>query len=281
MLLGLLAAASFAAEPEKIPRPEIRGIARMTYWVSDLQVAREFYGDFLGFEAAFSYPSERGTVTAYKVSDRQFIEVIVNPGARDLRRLVAIGLETSDVEGMRRYLASKGVAVPAATTLDQAGNETFTVTGPDGHPIEFLHYGAVSLHRKSAGTHLPDNRSSRRIHHAGFTITDEASANRFFVDLLGCEQTWRANEGSAQPNFVYLRLPDCVENIEYMINGAAPEAHACLVTEDMQTTLYTLGNRPGSFVRGRPMIGKGRRWLLQLRSADGTPVEFTEPYTIR
>lgn len=162
LFTGLRAAEEPAATPA---RPIIWGIARTTYWVSDLQVAREFYGDYLGFEVAFDYPSDKGTVTVYKVSDRQFIEVLVNPAAKTMRRLVCFSFETADVEGMRQYMASKGVAVPAKVSLDQAGNETFTIEGPDGHNIEFMRFLPGSLHKKSAGKHLPDTRISKRIHH--------------------------------------------------------------------------------------------------------------------
>ncbi len=41
------------AHAQEVKRPEVWGIAKMTFLVSDLQVANDYYGKFLGFEKAF------------------------------------------------------------------------------------------------------------------------------------------------------------------------------------------------------------------------------------
>ena len=63
-------------------RPAIWGIAKMTFLVSDFRVARDYYGQFLGFDEAFSYPSGLGKVISFKVNDRQFLEFVGRPGCQ-------------------------------------------------------------------------------------------------------------------------------------------------------------------------------------------------------
>lgn len=56
--------------------PRIGGIAKVTYLISDYNLAKSYYGDFLGFDFAFAYDSPQGKVVSYKVNDRQFLEFI-------------------------------------------------------------------------------------------------------------------------------------------------------------------------------------------------------------
>jgi hypothetical protein len=76
-LVFLLSISKFVFSQEVvIERPAIWGIAKMTFLVSDFQVARDYYGRFLGFDEAFSYPSDLGKVISFKVNDRQFLEFV-------------------------------------------------------------------------------------------------------------------------------------------------------------------------------------------------------------
>lgn len=75
LFTGLISICSLVAQEAK--RPAIWGIAKMTFLVSDMEMAREYYGRFLGFDEAFSYPSPAGTVVSFKINDRQFLEFIV------------------------------------------------------------------------------------------------------------------------------------------------------------------------------------------------------------
>jgi hypothetical protein len=43
-------------------RPKVLGVAHYSIFVSDLQKARAFYEDFLGYEEAFTLPKADGTV---------------------------------------------------------------------------------------------------------------------------------------------------------------------------------------------------------------------------
>ncbi|HBI05246.1 MAG TPA: hypothetical protein DDY49_14600, partial [Paenibacillaceae bacterium] len=58
-------------------------------------------------------------------------------------------------------------------------------------------------------------------------------------------------------------------------------SHPCFLVDDMQETIYTLKKRQGNNKLAKPVVGKGKRWLLNLKNDDGTKVEFTEAHTIR
>ena len=68
-----------AAEPQ---RPPIVGVANIAVKVRDLETARKFYGQALGYEAAFTIKQagEAPELTCFKVNDHQYIEV--SPGAQ-------------------------------------------------------------------------------------------------------------------------------------------------------------------------------------------------------
>jgi hypothetical protein len=46
----------------------------------------------------------------------------------------------------------------------------------------------------------------------------------------------------------------------------------------MQEIIYTLKERRQNEKLPAPVIGKGRRWLLNLSDSDGTRIEFTETF---
>ena len=73
LFTGLISICSLIAQ--EVQRPAVWGIAKMTFLVSDMEMAREYYGRFLGFDEAFSYPSPSGTVVSFKINDRQFLEL--------------------------------------------------------------------------------------------------------------------------------------------------------------------------------------------------------------
>ena len=108
-LFFILIILSVSVYGQEMKRPAIWGIAKITFLVSDMQMARDYYGRFLGFDEAFSYDSSRGKVVSFKVNDRQFLEFIEDNDAINKKRMVSFSLETDDVEGMRFFLQQKGI----------------------------------------------------------------------------------------------------------------------------------------------------------------------------
>jgi catechol 2,3-dioxygenase-like lactoylglutathione lyase family enzyme len=267
---------------QRISRPPIFGIAKMTYLVSDYQMARDYYSKFLGFDEAFQYPSPLGEVISFKVNDRQFLEFVKDPDAESKTRLVSVSFETNDVEQMRVYLQSKNVTVPNAVTVDGAGNRTILVHDDDGIPVEFIDMNPNSLHKKSAGKFLSENRISKRIHHAGLFTKEVIENPRFYKEVLGCREFFKYPE---DPNeklvILYLQLPDCVEFIEHYATPDPNISHPCLVAESMQDVMYTLKERNGNRPVAQASVGRGRKYILNITNVDGTRVEFVEPYNVR
>jgi catechol 2,3-dioxygenase-like lactoylglutathione lyase family enzyme len=266
----------------QVIRPAVWGIAKMTFLVSDFRVAREYYGQFLGFTEAFTYPSDLGEVLSFKVNDRQFLEFIEDKEAKAKVRLVSVSFETDNVEQMRRYLASKDVKVPESLSVDGADNEVILVHDPYGIPVEFISYSSNSLHIMSKGKFLSDKRISARIHHVGLYCTEVLDDDPFYTGILGCKELWRYPDDRTLPvQMNYLQLPDCVENIEHYPSDDRNFSHPCFLVEDMQETVYTLKERLGNNLLASPTVGRGKRWLLNLKNEDGTRVEFTEAHCIR
>lgn len=264
------------------PRPQIWGIAKMTFLVSEFKVARDYYGKFLGFDEAFSYNSGIGKVISFKVNDRQFIEFVEDKDAKQKTRLVSVSLETDNVEQMREYLKVKGVEVPEKVSIDGAGNETILVHDPSGIPLEFINLMPNSLHRKSKGKYLSAHRISKRIHHAGLYSKELLDDDPFYTGILGFKELWRFPEDRKDKiQMNYLQIPECAEAIEHYPSNDLNFSHPCLLVDDMQETIYTLKERKGENRLSRPMVGKGRRWILNIFNSDKGMVEFTESHIIK
>jgi catechol 2,3-dioxygenase-like lactoylglutathione lyase family enzyme len=282
LCLALVFASCWLIIAQVTERPAIWGIAKMTYLVSDFSVARDYYGRFLGFDEAFSYPSPLGEVISFKVNDRQFLEFVMDKQARDKKRLVSVSFETDDAAAMRKYIISKGYDVQENVHFDGAGNEVFTINDPSGNLIEFIEFTNEGLHRKSKGLFLSDKRISVRIHHAGLYAEKIIDNDLFYAQMLGFKEMLRYPEDKNVPAIMlYLQIPECVENIEQYSPNDRNDAHPCFLVEDMQETIYTLKERKINETLGNPMIGKGKRWILNLRNADNTRVEFTEAHCVK
>ncbi len=282
LLLFVFSQFSINLEAQEISRPPIWGIAKMTFLVSDFEVARNYYGRFLGFAEAFSYSSPLGKTISFKVNDRQFLEFIEDVDAKNKARLVSVSFETENVEQMRKYLQAKGVEVPSALNIDGAGNEVILVNDNSGVPVEFIRFTPKSVHLKSKGKALSANRISKRIHHVGLYSKQVVDDNPFYVGILGCKEIWRYPESRKEKvQMNYLQFPDCVENIEHYPTTDINFNHPCFVVDDMQETIYTLKERMVDERLGKPIVGKGKRWLLNMVNNDGTKVEFTETHCVR
>lgn len=272
---------SFSQSVE-IKRPPIWGIAKMTFLTSSFQLVKDYYGHYLGFEEAFFYNSEIGKVISFKVNDRQFLEFIEDSHAKEKSRLVSVSLETTEVEQMRCYLKAKGIKVPSSITVDGAGNETIVVHDPSGVAIEFINFKSNSLHKKSEGKFLSDQRISKRLHHVGIVTKNVQEDNKFYEEVLGCKMIWRFPEEGNEANIIYAYLvfPDCAEFLEYFVSNDPNVSHPCFLIEDMQETIYTLKERQNVNFNDKPIIGKGKRWILNMKNTDGTRVEFSEAHTV-
>jgi len=272
----LLVVTAFVAvlAPAPTPRPRIVGISHVGLKVSSPGAARAFYEEFLGLKDL-------------RVNPRQRVELI--PGlAADEDRLDHIALETDDAEGLRRYLAARGVEVPDLVERDEGGRR-FTVHDPDGHAVEFVQpspTGRRELERREAAGGA---RVSDRILHVGIIVGDVPASMKFY-DVLGFTETWRGSRSGTELSWINLKVPDGDDYVEFMLYGErpAPDArgtqhHICLQVPDLAKAQAWLEARPyrASYPRPlEPRVGTNRKRQLNLYDPDGTRVELMEPGTV-
>ena len=261
-----------------VKRPPILGVAHVALKTNDLNAAKEFYGHYLGFEALAS--ETHGTM--FKVNDHQYIYVAATlTGDED--RLDHIAFETTDARQLREYLGAHSVRVPASLEPDPDGNYSFMVEDPEGHRIEFVEYRKGSAQSKDFGKNLAKTRISERIIHCGFTIQDEAGADRFYSDILGYRKTWHGGMTDTKTDWVDMRVPDGPDWLEYMLNQPHPSVktrgvmnHLALGVPDIQAAYQTLQQR-GLKMDAPPKIGRDGKWQLNLYDPNLTRAELMEP----
>lgn len=258
--------------------PEILGISGLTFKVSSFKMARDYYGRLLGFAEAFRYQGDAGKVLAFKVNDRQFIQLVEDPDVTPGNGLVKVSILVSSAGKMQEYMAAKGWEVSDVTT-NGAGEKVFSCLDADGNPVEFIEYMPKGKHINCRGRKLSKRRLSDRILHAGLPASGVDSADPFWVGILGCREAIRVDSGGRSIH--YLRLGSSLEFIEHYKPAGADFAHPCLQTMDMQATLDLLRSRGGTAQLGEPGIGLTRRWIYNALNPDGVRVEFSEPFCIK
>jgi len=281
-ILALLAASLVPAGAQQ--RPPIVGVAHIGLKTDDLAAARQFYGHVLGYQEPFTVDKPAGglMLTYFKVNDHQYIEVfpeLKNP-AED--RLSHIAFETTDIQQLRDYLASKGVQVPATLHPGLDGNVSMMLKDPDGHNVEFVEYKQGSLHTKNFGKFLPDTRVSQRIIHVGVSIADQSAADKFYKDILGFQSIWYGGMKDDRTDWVDMQVPDGTDWLEYMLNVHNPTPrtlgvmhHLALGVPSVEAGYKTVVER--GMNAEKPKIGRDGKWQLNLYDPNGTRAELMEP----
>jgi len=265
-------------------RPPITGLAHVAFYVHDVALSRSYYRDLLGLTETVS--ADRPGLR-FAVNERQSIDVLpeAEPGSD---RLAHIALETADADGLRRYLWSRGVAVPGTVSVTSDGERGFAVSDPDGHTVEFV---------ERAVAHRPQGRGderavplSRVMRHAGILVGDLDAALRYYHDVLGLQETWRGSRDGATLDWVNLRLPESEDYLEFMLYATLPahsargsQHHVCLVVPDIERAAASVRARVPALGYTRPVetrVGINRKRQLNLFDPDGTRAELMEPQTV-
>ena len=176
------------------PRPRLLGVAHMAVAVSNVDKARGFYKDFLGFEEPYDLKNADGSLamTFIKINDQQYVELFPGYQAGE-DRLRHISFYTDNAERLRQYLKAKGVTVPDKVNHVRIGNTSFNVKDPEGHTVEFTQYEAAGWTMREQGKFLGKQRISARMMHVGIIIGDVPAATKFYHDTLGLTEFWRGN----------------------------------------------------------------------------------------
>lgn len=280
-----LALTSAALSEETVVRPKITGIAYYATFVSNLDKARSFYQEFLGYEEAFHLSMPDGSVSkaVLKVNDHQFI-VLVNEPDRGEGLQDHYAIATSSAEQMRLNLASRGVKVPEKTVRDEFGNNMIEVKDPDGHRVRFIEFIADSLTGSKRGKFLSATRISDQLMHVGILVSNLEAANVFYGGILGCKETWRGNGPDSKTlNWVNMRLHNGSNHVEYMLkkdfpppNDRGGQQHFCLAVHDIPKALADLESRPGRKAYPRELKihhGVDNKLQVSVRDPNGTRIE--------
>jgi lactoylglutathione lyase len=291
--ISLLLAISFVGSiaGDEVRRPRILGLSHIALFVSDLQKSRAFYEDFLGYEEPYVLKREDGSerIVFIKINDNQYIELFAENPRQD-GHLNHISFFTDSVQGMRDYLASRGVSVPDKVGKGRIGNLNFNITDPDGHTVEIVQYQPDSWTKREQGRFMPDSRISRQMAHAGVLVGALEPALKFYRDILGFREFWRGSSSGTELSWVNMRVPDGDDYLELMLYSEPPDAgqmgtknHICLVTPDIKKAVAMLEAHPARKNYTKPIeikIGKNGKRQVNLFDPDGTRIELMEPNTV-
>jgi catechol 2,3-dioxygenase-like lactoylglutathione lyase family enzyme len=290
VLLGLVSVAVMVAAREP-QRPNVTGVAHIALFVHDMDKARAYYKDFLGYGEPFDLKNADGSLamTFIKINDRQYLELSPEREA-GADRLNHIGVETNDVEAMRTYLKARGIAVPDKVTRSRVGNLSVTVKDPDGHGVEFVQYMPDGWMVRDTGKFLPAEAISTDMRHVGILVGSLDASLAFYRDVLGFREIWRGSRDEKELSWVNLQVPDGRDYIEFMLYGELPapakrgsQHHLCLFVPDIAKALAQLqprATRVGYAAAMEPRTGINRRRQLNLFDPDGTRTELMEPTTV-
>jgi lactoylglutathione lyase len=289
--VGALLISASVLSAQTPQRPHILGISHFAVFAHDYKKSLSFYGDFLGFEQPYSLnkPDGSAIMTFFKVNDHQYIELYPELEANS-DRLSHISLETDDIEGLRAYLASKGVAVPEHTGKTRIGNLSFDIIDPAGHKVEMVQYMPEGMTVAAYGKFMSDKRVSTHMTHVGLVVTKLDPEYKFYTEILGFKETWRGSSSGKVLSWVNLKVPDGDDYVEFMLSKDEPDAtrrgsahHLCLRVPDVATSVSALKAEPYVKTYDRPIeehVGINRKRQANLFDPDGTRTELMEPNTI-
>jgi catechol 2,3-dioxygenase-like lactoylglutathione lyase family enzyme len=264
-------------------RPPIVRVANFVVKTDSIADERKFYTGILGYSEVFTHKraGSAADFVAFKVNDRQYIEIAQTLAREEDDKLAQIGFETTDARKLRDYLAGKGVAVPGHLDKDPDGNYSFVVRDPEGHPVEFVEYLKGSLQERNFGKGLSDRRIPDHILHVGVHVKDSDAQDRFYKDILGFRPQWKGGPRDDRFDWISLMVPDGDNWIGYMMwRDTPPDTkqlgvwhHVAVGTLDIQAVYKTLQERGYESPRGAPVIARDGRWLLHTFDKHNTRVE--------
>jgi catechol 2,3-dioxygenase-like lactoylglutathione lyase family enzyme len=268
--------------PAPPARPKITGIDHVRLYVSDIEKSREFYSKLFGIrlKGGMCFDTSNRCFTVGWAHD-QTIDIEQAPTADTRDLLAEIAIATDNIELMRNYLVSNGVAA-TKITKDNYGKSLldshFEVRDPEGHLMSFIQRSILPTDDPPPGTPW-----YVQIIHAGFVVHDRAAEDKFYKDILGFHVYWHGGMKDDETNWVDMQVPDGTDWLEYMLN-VPPNAdkhtlgvmnHIALGVPDIHAAQQQL-IKNGWKGTEQPKIGRDGKWQLNLYDPDDTRVELME-----
>jgi catechol 2,3-dioxygenase-like lactoylglutathione lyase family enzyme len=280
---AFLAAFTLSSSGQTAPdRPKITGISHLAVYTSDPAATEHYYEHIIG--AAKEPDPESPMGVRYGVSATQFIEVLPLPAGAGINRMDHTAWNTTNAEGMRKYLAAKGWKTPAKVTKGFDGSLWFEVLDPEDNKVQFV--------QPSARTSVDaPNAIGHHIIHVGFLVHDRAKEDTFYRDILGFRPYWYGGMNDTKVDWVSQQAPDSHDWMEYMLtSGPSGSGIPANITQQNLGVLdhFSIGEvsvfdsykvlAAGNRLDGRhdaaPKIGKDGKGQFNMYDPDGIRSEL-------
>lgn len=258
-------------------RPKITGIAFVRIKVTDEKAARAFYNEALRMPQIKS-GSFGPSAECLFVNITQQVDLVKTVGPSTGRQIESVGMFTSDVKGLRKYLVARGLR-PGALNSGASSVTSFEIKDPENHALEFLQLNSNGIGGSISG----GPPIAGRLIHAGWVVKDREAMDRFYRDVLGFHLYWQGGMKDDRVDWVSMQVPDGTDWIEYMLN--IPDNadkhllgvmnHIALGVPSVREAAEAL-KKNGVKLTEEPKIGRDGKWQLNLYDPDDTRVELME-----
>lgn len=280
VFLVLLFSGAAAATAQSTPaRPKITGVSHLAVYTSNPTATDHYYTFTLGAVKQTDPENPKGV--RYAFSATQFVEVLPLPAGAGASRLDHAAFNTSDADGMRKYLAAKGWQVPASVKKASDGSRWFEIKDPEGNRIQFVQPSTTAKvdAPKAIGHHII---------HVGFVVHSREKEDAFYRELLGFKPYWWGGMQDNRVDWVSQQVPDGHDWLEYMLNtgaaGSTMSQHQLGVmdhiaigeksVDDARNTLVSQGRLEGVQCDKSTKIGKDGKGQFNLYDPDETRAEL-------
>jgi catechol 2,3-dioxygenase-like lactoylglutathione lyase family enzyme len=274
-LCAILQICAFAQAPPQ--RPRILGIDHVAFYTTAPDGVKRLYGDLLGL--ASTTPIEHGATLCYPIG-RQWVGYSAAPDPKATDRMDHVAFTTDNIVALRRYLTAKGIK-PTQIEGRSDHSLAFSVTDPEGHPVEFVERGKD----KDEIAPPPPSAVSRHLIHAGFLVYHRDAEDHFYQEILGFRPYWHGGMKDNETDWFAQQVPDGTDWLEYMLNQPDhPDLeltgvmnHISLGVVDMKKAQAMLESH-GWKQHGdeHAQMGKDGKWQLNIYDPDLIRVELME-----
>lgn len=211
LLASFVLAFSGATLAQSAPaRPSITGISHLAVYTSNPAAAERYYTVTIGAVKQADPENPKGV--RYMLSGTQYVEVLPLPADAGVNRMDHAALNTSDAEGMRKFLAAKGWQVPGSVKKGSDGSRWFEIKDPEGNRIQFVQPPANAKVEapKAVGHHII---------HVGFLVHSREKEDTLYRAILGFKPYWFGGMKDDKIDWVSQQVPNGHDWIEYMLTS--------------------------------------------------------------